>query len=653
MFYPQAMTEIELIVPARDLLAVTKVLSGEGIFQQADSSYVNSSPEVKSDHTWQERASAYATIERRIQSVMQSIGMDEGLPPSADSESIVELDTVRPLVENIEQEVKKVTDQLDREHKRLEQLQSTLNQIEPIADIDIDISEVRNPQYLFSALGTIPNDHIDRLQTSLTRIPYVFLTLRQGQRNSVVWLAGSKNNSDILDRAARSAYLNPVNLPADYHGTPAEIIAKIRVEIEQTNRKISDLDKELVRLCETYEQQLHELLWEVRASRLMADAIVRFGRLHYTYLIVGWVLSSHLQDLLLRLKQISKDTLVQTMPLKRREEVPQNVPVALRNPKWLRPFQMLVTTYARPQYNEIDPTILIAVTFPLLFGAMFGDVGQGLVLAVLGFLMSSRKIKALNSLAGLGGLVAVCGLTATVFGFLYGSIFGVEELIHPLWMRPLDNIMQILILAIGAGIVLLIAGFIIGMFNAWVARNWGQLFFDRNGIAGFLLYIALLILVVQVFTRTTVVPMIVLLIVIAITGVAIMLSELLKRLVEGHRPLIVEGVGTYAVQAFFELFETLISFLSNSLSYVRVGAFAVAHAGLSSVIFILAALVSPGHGVGYWIVVALGNVFIIGFEGLIVGIQTMRLEYYEFFSKFFRGGGSTYEPLTLRPTDNR
>jgi V/A-type H+-transporting ATPase subunit I len=109
------------------------------------------------------------------------------------------------------------------------------------------------------------------------------------------------------------------------------------------------------------------------------------------------------------------------------------------------------------------------------------------------------------------------------------------------------------------------------------------------------------------------------------------------------------GLGTYAIQAFFELFETAISFLSNSLSYVRVGAFAVAHAGLSGVIFILAEMVSPGKGIGYWIVVALGNLFIVGFEGLIVGIQTMRLEYYEFFSKFFTGGGMRYEPIALRP----
>jgi V/A-type H+-transporting ATPase subunit I len=129
-----------------------------------------------------------------------------------------------------------------------------------------------------------------------------------------------------------------------------------------------------------------------------------------------------------------------------------------------------------------------------------------------------------------------------------------------------------------------------------------------------------------------------------------MFSEMLKRLVDGHRPLIVGGLGTYAIQAIFELFETLVSFLSNSLSYVRVGAFAVAHVGLSAVVFILAGLAGPSHSIGYWLVIVLGNLFIVGFEGLIVGIQTMRLEYYEFFSKFFTGGGMRYDPLTLLST---
>ncbi len=129
-----------------------------------------------------------------------------------------------------------------------------------------------------------------------------------------------------------------------------------------------------------------------------------------------------------------------------------------------------------------------------------------------------------------------------------------------------------------------------------------------------------------------------------------MFSELFIRLMEGERPLFEGGIGIFGIQAFMELFEAVITFLSNTLSYIRIGAFAIAHGVLSLVIFLLAGLVGPKFGVGYWIVVLIGNIFIVGFEGLIVGIQAMRLSYYEFFSKFFTGGGMRFEPLTLTPT---
>ena len=134
-----------------------------------------------------------------------------------------------------------------------------------------------------------------------------------------------------------------------------------------------------------------------------------------------------------------------------------------------------------------------------------------------------------------------------------------------------------------------------------------------------------------------------------LSAAAVMFSEVFIHLVEGYRPLVNGGMGPDVIQAGVELFEVIISFLSNTLSYVRVGAFAVAHGGLSAAIFILAELVSPAKGLPYWLVVAIGNLFIVGFEGLIVGIQTMRLHYYEFLGKFFTGGGMRFEPLAITP----
>ena len=215
----------------------------------------------------------------------------------------------------------------------------------------------------------------------------------------------------------------------------------------------------------------------------------------------------------------------------------------------------------------------------------------------------------------------------------------------------MDNALVTLGYAVGTGVVLLSIGYILGIINAASKRDWGQLFFNPHALAGLLLYWSLVGLAVNAITHALPIPNGVFALIALISGLGVMFSEVLERLVDGHHPLVEGGdVGTYVIGAFFELFEALISLLSNSISFVRVGAFAVAHVGLSTVIFILAGLVSPHHGIGYFVVAVVGNLFIIGFEGLIVGIQSMRLEYYEVFSKFFNGGGMKYEPLSMLPT---
>ena len=243
MFYPQAMTDLQLIVPARDMMAVTKVLAGQGVFHQVDASYLSSEVDSAPPSSWQDKAAEYAVLERRILVVMKSLDVEEGAPSTAAQTAMIETELVRPKVEQIEQEVNRASEQLAGEQRKLEQIESTLQQIEPLSGIDLDMSALRDPQHIFSMLGIMPFANIDRLQTSLARVPFVFLTLRTDRQKAVVWLAGPQNNSDILERAARSAYLNPVNLPAGHRGTPSEIIESLQSDIERANQRIAEQNK--------------------------------------------------------------------------------------------------------------------------------------------------------------------------------------------------------------------------------------------------------------------------------------------------------------------------------------------------------------------------------------------------------------------------
>ncbi|HEU4744694.1 MAG TPA: V-type ATPase 116kDa subunit family protein [Anaerolineales bacterium] len=662
MFFPREMTEVELIVPSKDLLAVAKVLSGHGVFHQVDSTYLGL--ENLGPSSWQEKAAGFSVMERRIQTILQTLNLADDYTGSNDFETIVDLESIRPAVERIEEDVKGTNDQLNSEKKRLEQLESQLHQLEPISDVNVEVSGLRNSNFLHSILGIIPAANVSRLETSLGRVPHVFFTLREDPQKPVVWLLGPRSNSDIIDRAAKSAYLNPLTVPEEFAGTPAEITASIRKAIDASKQKIADLTSRLANLAGTHQKELHNLYWDVHVSRMMADAIVRFGQLRHTYVVVGWVPTENLEFLTQRLKQASPEILIETIPTERSGHH-SNVPVALTSNRWLRPIQMLVTTYGRPSYGELDPTWLMAITFPLLFGAMFGDLGQGLVLLLAGLLIDRGII--MKGMQSLGLLIAYCGASAAIFGYLYGSIFLFEgHLIEEYlgfhfeapWISPINEILPVLSLAIDAGIVILLLSFLLGIFNNIRARDWPHLVFGHTGIVMLLFYIAFLALLGSFLGTTALAPKLAVAIgslplpwtlLAVVFGIGVMFSGAFRNAMEGHRAVEGSGVGgclMFGVQSFMDLFESVISLLSNTLSFVRVGAFAVAHGGLSLAILSLA---GEEPDLGFWITIIIGNLFIIGFEGLIVGIQTMRLHYYEILGKFFHGGGMRFEPLTLTP----
>ena len=326
MFFPEAMTEVELIVPSKDLLAVTKVLGNRGVFHQIDSTYLGL--ENLGPNTWQEKAASYSTLERRIQVIMQNLNLEEKYLESSKIDSPSDLEPMQSAVDRIEAEVKQTSDQLAAEKKTLEQLESQLHQMEPIADANVNIGALRKSNYLHSVLGIIPAENISRLETSLSRVPHAFFTLREDPKRPVVWLLGPRSNSDVIDRAVKSAYLSPLTLPEEFEGTPAQINESIRKAIETSKQKISELNGILAKLADTHKKELLQLLWDVHVSRRISDAIARFGQLRHTYVVVGWVPSAQLESLTQRLKQASPEVLIEANPMEPSAHQ-SNVPVAV------------------------------------------------------------------------------------------------------------------------------------------------------------------------------------------------------------------------------------------------------------------------------------------------------------------------------------
>jgi V/A-type H+-transporting ATPase subunit I len=318
------------------------------------------------------------------------------------------------------------------------------------------------------------------------------------------------------------------------------------------------------------------------------------------------------------------------------------LPTLLRNLPLVRRFQEIVRLYSLPSYSELDPTFVVAVSFCLFFGFMFGDVGHGAAL-ILGTRFLEKKGLMGRAIAS---VMKIAGVFSILFGFLYGSVFGSEKLIRPIWLSPMEDVDKILPVSIGVGIVFLTIGICFKIWNAARKREWGEVFFSPEGIVGLLLYWLAVGQAAAVFSAPEMaLNTFFFSSVMAFLFMAMIFGNgLAKLLFQG------ETVDEGGVVHVFSVFHAMLNFVSNTASFVRLAAFALNHVGLSGAVFMLGQMVenAPGGELYHALVLLLGHLVIIGLEGMIVFIQTLRLEYYEFFGKFYRGGGREFAPVSWR-----
>ena len=298
--------------------------------------------------------------------------------------------------------------------------------------------------------------------------------------------------------------------------------------------------------------------------------------------------------------------------------------------------------YGMPDYNGLDITGFVAVTYTFLFGMMFGDLGQGFVLALAGMLM--WKLKGMP----LGKILIPCGISSMIFGLVFGSFFGYEHLLDPLYLRlglpgkpieVMDSINTVLILAIGIGIGLVTAAMFINIIANIKAKNIGEALFSNNGLAGIILYLLLVNLVASFMSGRQFIPSVVCLPVIGVCALILFFKEILIALTDGEKDKMPDNVTDFILQNVFEMLEYLLSYFSNTVSFLRVGAFVLVHAGMMMVVFSLA-----GTHENIFVII-LGNALVIVLEGLLTGIQALRLEFYEMFSRCFEGSGRAFRTI--------
>jgi V/A-type H+-transporting ATPase subunit I len=535
-----------------------------------------------------------------------------------------------------------------------DQLQSLLRNVRALAPLGLPLDQLRELRYVCLVSGLLPERNLPRLRESLLRIPHVVLPAGQAGPDGRVLVTALclRQERDVLNRALRSAQLESVELPTHLSGTPEAITRQLEEQLAASRQALAALEAEREALAARVGPELGALRQLVERERLLVEARGQMGRSDRTALISGWVpavLTTNLEQSI-RAATAGRCVIRWAEPgaleAVRRARVP--VPILLHNPVLIRPFEALLRAYGLPRYGEVEPTAVVAIAFLTMFGFMFGDVGQGAVLFAIGYFIYRRMFRYRDYAV----ILMECGVFATVFGFLYGSVFGSERWLPALWLRPMQDIGTLMQTAVGFGIGFISLGLGLNLVNA-VRRRDAAALWERNGLLAALAYWIAVGLLIRYFTGGPgSVTLGTAVLWLALPATLILLKQPVLVVVKGLReqrwPEVSE-VFALLVESLVELLDTVVNAISNTATFIRLAAFALSHAGLFLATFSVAdALSRSGSAagtVGALIVIVLGNIVIIALEGLIVAIQSVRLEYYEFFSKFYSGGGEEYRPL--------
>lgn len=592
--------------------------------------------------SWHELAEHYDGLRTRVEQLFSTFGMT---PPSAAEHTAPrpadQADILTQSIEEAEGEIGPWREELDKTNREIDRLTLLERELDVLSPLDIPIEEIRDPEFEHWIVGTMTRDNLERLKIVLFRIPAVIIPVHVEHDRALVVGATSRDHQEFIERAMRGVFLDPLELPKEVSGKPSKAIQTVREKLQDARRRREELLEIADRLRESWRHRLGGLYRTLEKNSRLTTAITRFDRHRDTYLISGWVPEHDVRDLLMTLESSTGGAADVELADPRTPDA-QEPPSMMRNPRFFKPFETIVSVFGLPRHREIDPTPLVAITFTLMYGMMFGDVGHGALVAIAGMILRYRLR---GTGRAIGSVLTIAGIASMIFGFLYGSLFGREDILPTIWLQPLTGITALLLTSVLAGVVLLNVGFLVHLVMMVQNHDWPGFLLEPNGLAGIAFYWGILgggYALIRGY-----IPVGMFLIVLIVPMALLFFKEPLARLIRRERPLLKEGGGTYAVRAFFEVFESLLSNLSNTLSFVRIGAFAVAHAGLMRAVFALAERSSP---VGSALIIVMGTAIVIGLEGVIVGIQALRLEYYEFFGKFFSGGGTRFRPFTLSGT---
>lgn len=536
--------------------------------------------------------------------------------------------------------------------ERIKDTKRQIDQVSHFTGQQLKLQEIFACQFIKVRFGRIPKESYLKLQ-SYKENPYVlfFPCTSDNTHYWGVYFAPKEQASDV-DRVFAGLYFERIRIES-FDGTPEERLETLKLQLADDEKKLASATKKLDAFWESNEEQCMRFYSKI----LEFDTYFSMKKYAYKYkhsfILIGWIPESEVNELRSDLELINS---IECSVESAEDVMKHSPPVKLKNNWFSKPFEMFIEMYGLPSYNEIDPTLLVSIIFTILYGVMFGDLGQGIVLALIGYFMWRKKKMVL------GKILVRCGISGAICGFFYGSVFGYEKMLNPIHQKLFgvkeklfevmdkENIVWILLATVAAGVFLIVLAMIVNIYSSLRRQDYESAIFGHNGFAGLTFYLALIIGSVLAVIGKSPFNVFYILGLLVLPIVLIFFKEPLGKLVKGDPNWKPEAIGDYLMQSFFEMFEVLIAYFSNTISFIRIGAYMLVHSGMMMAGMEVGKLLGRLFGgdataVGFMV---FWNILVIGLEGTLVTIQVMRLNYYEMFSRFYEGQGRPFEPVKVK-----
>ena len=627
---------LSIIGMTRHLDKVVAVLGKSGVFHPDDAVEFFSETDKFVPVAAKNESSGTLT---KLRGIMADAGIEEKFVDISDYH--LNADDIKHKVEDIVSELGETIRKKTEIKKEIAECREKIESSSHFIGLDLEMEQINACEFIVSQFGRLPKESYNKLSEYDDNEFIQFFPVSSDDKYYWGLYTAPKDMSDEIDSIFSALYFEHCEVEG-FNGTPTDFI-------ENQENKISALESEIEKLSESAENyckentdeilKMYSKLCELDAFHSIISHAYRY---HKNFILAGWIPAKCEQKIHDALSNIES---VEISVSDAKEEIRHNPPVKYKNNFLSRPFEFYTDMYGTPHYGEIDPSGFIAFTYSLLFGIMFGDIGHGVILFIAALIMNKKG-------NALGKILIPCSIFSTIFGFIFGSIFGYEEVVHK-WFgleeKPIDvmhkDTMTIIYSAVGIGMVLVIVAMMLNIYSSIRRGNIGGALFGVNGLSGLVFYTSLvvglvcsMVLGIKIMTA----PYIILLIVVPL--ILVFMREPLSELVKGEKGWMPHKWGEFIVDNFFELFEVCLSYVTNTMSFLRVGAFVLVHAGMMQVVFVLASMFGSTGSV---ITIIFGNLLVAGLEALLVGIQVLRLEYYEMFSRFYIGDGRPYNPIKV------